>query len=302
MNHAATPLFGAIEAGGTKFVCAVGTSTRELLEIASIATGKPDETIASVMEFFAEKAPDGLAGIGVGAFGPIDVDPSSPTYGTMLPTPKAHWGGFNYIKAIGAHTDAPVAIDTDVNAAARGELAAGAATDLSTFLYLTVGTGVGGGMMVDGRPLIGAGHPEMGHVSIPRAPGDTFAGSCPFHSDCLEGMASGPAIEHRWGLPGGLLGEFQAQATEVEAWYLGIALADFTLTLAPQRIILGGGVSRMEGLIERVRDRMHNRLNGYVHGLAERSALDTFVVPPGLGDRSGITGALDLAKSVRKAV
>jgi len=301
MSFDTTPLFGAIEAGGTKFVCAVGTSTREYVAIGSVATGKPAETMQSVMEFFAEHAPDGLAGIGVGAFGPIDIDPLSHTYGTMLPTPKAHWGGFNYLEAIAEYTDAPVAIDTDVNTAARGELAAGAATDLSTFLYLTVGTGVGGGMVVDGRPLIGAGHPEMGHVTIPRAPGDTFPGGCPFHTDCLEGMASGPAIEHRWGRPGGLLGEFQTRATEFEAWYLGIALADFTLTLAPQRIILGGGVSRMDGLIDRVRDRMHRQLNGYVHALAERNALDTFVVLPGLGDRSGITGALDLAKSVRKA-
>ena len=297
MSQIEKPLFGAIEAGGTKFVVAVGTSPDNVVATSSFPTSDPTTTIRTVMDFFQANAPEGLSGIGIAAFGPIDIDPLSATYGVVRRTPKPGWSGFDYRSAVSTFTDAPVNIDSDVNAAARGEMMSGAATGLTTFLYLTVGTGIGGGMMVDGRPLTGSVDTEMGHVAIPRAPSDNFAGICPFHGDCLEGMASGPTLEKRWGRTGSELNELRDQATEVEAWYLGTALASFTLTLAPQRIVLGGGVFKIQGLIEKVRDRVHNYLNGYVHGLENRKNLDKFVVPPGLGDRSGITGALALAMS-----
>lgn len=287
-------MFGAIEAGGTKFNCAVGTGPDDL-KTAEIPTTSPDETIARSVAFFREQFDGRLQAVGIGSFGPVDPRPGSPTWGHITSSPKLTWQNFDFAGAISKALDVPVGFDTDVNAAALGEARWGAAQGLSDFLYLTVGTGIGGGAIVGGRVLHGLLHPEMGHLILPRDPArDPFPGSCPFHGGCLEGLASGPAIEARWKTPARDLPAGHP-AWALEAHYLALGLAAFVCTLSPQRIILGGGVMQQGHLFPLVRLELARILNNYIRVNELFEGLDRFVVPPGLGARAGVLGALVLA-------
>jgi fructokinase len=272
----------------------MGTGPDDLSDPIAFPTTTPEETLARVVGEL-RRAGD-LAAAGFASFGPVDLRLNSATYGHMLDTPKPGWSGAPVLAAVESGLGVPVGFDTDVNGAALGERRWGAAAGLDTFVYLTVGTGIGGAAVVDGKPLHGVNHPEMGHMRVPRRPGDDFPGICPFHGDCLEGMAAGPAIAARWGRPGQELGADTAAAAEIEAWYLGTAVANLILTLSPQRVILGGGVPKMPGLLEGVRRQFVERLGGYVT-LPEVLDAGTYLVPPGLGDRAGVLGGVALAEA-----
>ncbi|MCX7839540.1 MAG: ROK family protein [Anaerolineae bacterium] len=284
-------MYGAIEAGGTKFVCAVGTSPNDLRET-RFATTTPDETIARAIEFF--RAQSRVAAIGIGSFGPIDLHRDSPTYGYITTTPKPGWRNTDLVGAIRRALDVPVAFETDVNAAALGEHRWGAARGLDTFIYLTIGTGIGGGGLVSGKLMHGLIHPEMGHIRLPHdLTRDPFPGACPFHGDCLEGLASGPALEKRWGARAETL-PADHPAWELEAHYLALALVNYICTLSPQRIILGGGVMEQAQLFPLIRREVVQLLNGYIQSPAIIEQIDTYIVPPALGARAGVLGALAL--------
>ncbi|MCZ0753974.1 ROK family protein [Anoxybacillus sp. J5B_2022] len=283
---------GAIEAGGTKFVCAIGDRDGNVHERVTFPTTTPEETMRHVIDFF--KRYD-LEAIGIGTFGPVDLNEQSLTYGYITSTPKPHWSNFNFVGATKQHFDVPIGFDTDVNAAALGEQLWGAAKGKNSCIYMTVGTGIGVGAIVEGRLVHGLLHPEMGHILIRRHPNDEFAGSCPFHGDCLEGMASGPAIEKRWGKKGAELSG-RADVWELEAFYLGQAIAQYILILSPEQVIVGGGVAHQPSLLPLVRRYVLDCLNGYVQHDAILQHIDDYIVLPGLGDNAGICGALALAK------
>ena len=283
------PLFGGIEAGGSKFVCAVG-SRPEDIQTLEFPTTRPSETIARAVDFLRAHAP--LAAVGIGSFGPIDPNPKSPTYGYITSTPKENWKNCDFAGAVGRAIRVPVAFDTDVNAAALAEFRWGAGRGIGSFIYVTVGTGIGGGAMVDGRLLHGRSHPEMGHVRIPHdIVRDRFAGNCPYHGDCLEGLAAGPAIEARWGQPARLLPDRHA-AWDLEAEYLALGILSWTCTLAPERIILGGGVMGREELFPKIRGRLSQLLNGYME--------PPDLAAPELGSRAGVLGAIALADGLAR--
>ncbi len=291
-----TQLIGGIEAGGTKFVCAVGTGPDDLRDEIRFSTTSPEETIGQAVQFFQEQEDKHgkLAAIGVAAFGPLDPEPGSSTYGYITTTPKPGWANVDFVGAIQKAFDIPVGFDTDVNGAALGEGRWGAAQDVNTFIYLTIGTGIGGGAMVNGNLLHGLVHPEMGHTSLIHDwEKDPYAGRCPYHGDCLEGMASGPAIGERWGIKGQNL-PADHPAWELEAEYLAQALRNFVCTLSPQRIIMGGGVMEQPQLFPLVRQKTHDYLNGYVQHPAILEQIDSYIVPPGLGNQAGVLGAIAL--------
>lgn len=291
-------LLGGIEAGGTKFVCLVGSGPDEIVAEERFPTGTPDATLAQAVAFYRDFGASGgqLAAIGIAAFGPVELRRSNPVYGYITTTPKPGWSGTDLVGPIRSALGLPVGFDTDVNGAALAEGRWGAARGLDNFIYLTVGTGIGGGAVVGGRLVHGLVHPEMGHVSVPRQPGDDYAGHCPFHDACLEGMASGAAMADRWGrraeeLPPDDLHE----AVALEAAYLAAGLRNLVYTLAPERIVIGGGASRLPGLFPLVRKGLADALGGYPGGLPERES-DDFVVPPALGQMAGPAGALILAE------
>ncbi|WP_336773698.1 ROK family protein [Paenibacillus sp. MMO-58] len=285
-------LLGAIEGGGTKFVCGVGTMDGEIIERISIPTTTPEATMDQAMSFFSNK---GIAAIGVGTFGPIDINPLSPAYGSVTSTPKPYWSGYRILDHIKQRMDIPLGIDTDVNAAALGESVWGAAAGLRNCIYMTVGTGIGVGAIVEGNLVHGLMHPEMGHIVVNRHPTDSYAGNCPYHGDCLEGMASGPAVEKRWNTKAILLGHSH-KAWELESFYIGQALANYILVLSPEIIILGGGIMNQKHLFPLIREQVKKRLNGYVDHPVFASDLETYIVPPSLGGSAGLCGALALAK------
>ena len=287
-------LWGGIEAGGTKFVCAVGTGPDDIRHEIRYPTSSPDETLATAIEFFKRRGP--VDAVGIASFGPIDLNPASSAYGHITTTPKEGWANVDFVGAVQSALDLPVGFDTDVNAAALGEWKWGAAQGLDTFLYLTVGTGIGGGGLANGKPMRGLLHPEMGHIGMPRDPSvDPFEGVCPYHGDCLEGLASGPAIQARWGKPVEQLPEGHP-AWELEAHYLGTALASFICVLSPQRIVLGGGVMKHAPLMGAVREETRARLNGYIQSPAILEQMERYIAAPALGDRSGVLGAIALAQ------
>ena len=289
---------GGIEAGGTKFVCAVGTGPDDVRAEARFPTTTPDETIGRVLAFFREQEArfGPPAAIGIGSFGPLDPNPDLPTFGTITSTPKPHWANADVVGPIGRALGMPVGFDTDVNIAGLGEWRWGAARGYGTILYLTIGTGVGGGVLVGGRPLHGLLHPEMGHIPLPHDwAADPYKGHCPFHGDCLEGMAAGPAIGERWGRPAFELPP-DHPAWELEAHYLARALQGFICTLSPERIILGGGVMDQPQLFPLVRAKVREYLNGYVQSPAILDGIDSYIVPPGLGNRAGVLGAMAQAQ------
>jgi fructokinase len=298
MGASARHLFGGIEGGGTKFVCAVGTGEGEILAERRFPTTTPDETLARVVDFFKEQIQilGPIASIGVASFGPLDPRPASATFGRILLTPKPGWAHTDIVAPLRAAFEVPIAFDTDVNGAALGEWRWGAARGLDTFIYLTIGTGIGGGALVNGKLIHGLLHPEMGHIPLPRDKVfDHFESNCPFHCDCFEGLASGPAMEKRWGqkaetLPPG------HPAWELEAHYIALALRSFICTLSPQRIVIGGGVAQQPQLMPLIRQKTQATLNEYVQSPAILEHIDSYVVPPALGGRAGVLGAIALAQ------
>lgn len=296
MTSDTSVLYGGIEAGGTKFVCAVGSGPDDIRATHRFPTTTPDETLIQAQEFFAKwHAETPLRAIGIAAFGPVDPTPGSKYYGHITTTPKPHWAHTDVVGRFADQFGIPIAFDSDVNGAALGEHTWGAAQGLDTFVYLTVGTGIGGGGMVGGKLLHGLMHPEMGHMLLPHdLEIDPFPGWCPYHGDCLEGLAAGPAIEKRWGTPASQLPPDHA-AWALEAHYLALGLANITLVLSPQRIILGGGVMDQTHLYPAIRTRLQEILNGYIQKDALAAGIDEFVVPPGLGNRAGVLGSIALA-------
>lgn len=293
-----TPLYGAIEGGGTKFVCAVGSGPNNIRAEARFATTTPEEVMAQVIDFFHQQEAklDTLAAIGFASFGPLDPDLTSPMYGHILPTPKPGWTNSNVVGMLRKEFAIPIAFDTDVNGAALGEWRWGKAQGLQTFMYLTVGTGIGGGAYVEGKLLHGLVHPEMGHILIKHdMEKDPFEGVCPFHGDCFEGLASGVAIEKRWGMRGALLTSDHI-AWDLEVEYIAQALTTYTMTLSPQRIIIGGGVGTLGHLLPRVQNRTRELINGYVQSPVILENIESYIVNPGLGNRSGVLGAIALAE------
>ena len=291
-------LYAGLEAGGTKCVCAVGTGPDDLRACTQFATTTPSETMARAVAFF-EAYRSGLLALGIASFGPLDPRPNSASFGFITSTPKPGWAHTDLAGTLSRALSLPVAFDTDVNAAALAEQRWGAAQGLDTFLYVTVGTGIGGGAIVHGRLLHGLLHPEMGHIRIPhdwRA--DPFPDLCPYHGDCLEGLASGPALEARWGKPAHTL-PADHPAWPLAARYLALGLVTFICTLVPQRIIMGGGILHQEHVFPRVRYEVRQLLNNYLQVSELHAQLDDYIVPPALGDQAGVLGAIALAHTVR---
>ncbi|MGX7031533.1 ROK family protein [Vagococcus zengguangii] len=281
-------MLGAIEAGGTKFVCAVSDDQLNIVERISIPTETPTETLAQVFAFF-DRYP--IKSMGVGSFGPIDINEASATYGYITSTPKIKWQDVDLLGQLKARYDVPMAWTTDVNAAAYGELILGAANGKSSCLYLTIGTGVGGGAIVNGEILHGFGHPEMGHIKVKRMESDEFEGICPFHGDCVEGLVAGPALEARVGMKGQQVPE-NHYVWRTQAYYIAQALMNYSLVLSPEVIVLGGGVMHQQQLFPLIRKELKRLMADYV-ALPE---MEAFVVPTMLGNNSGIIGCLALAK------
>ncbi len=292
-----TQLYAGIEAGGTKFVCAVGSGPQDIRAEARFPTTTPEETLGKTVAFLrqqqAEHGP--FTALGIGSFGPVDLLPGSPKYGYITTTPKPGWANTDLVGVLKNALGVPVGFDTDVNAAALGEWRWGAGQSLDTFIYLTIGTGIGGGALINGQLLHGLVHPEMGHFLLHRDPArDPFPGSCPFHGHCFEGVASGPALEKRWGQRGETL-PLDHPAWDLEAHYIAQGLASLACILSPQRIILGGGVMEQRQLFPKVRQETLRFLNGYVSAPAILQDIENYIVPPGLGSRSGLAGAFALA-------
>jgi fructokinase len=292
--------YGGIEAGGTKFNCTIATATAEIVAETRIATTTPQETLTATIAFFRENQTRyPIQAMGIGAFGPVDLNPASATYGYITSTPKPGWAQTDICGEVKQALNIPVAFDTDVNSAALGEYRWGAAQELDTFIYLTVGTGIGGGAMVNHKLLHGLVHPEMGHIPIPHDwARDPFKGVCPYHGDCLEGLATGPAIEARWGVRAEHLPQ-DHPAWALEAHYLALAMHAYICTLSPQRIIVGGGVASQLHILPMVRAETIKLLNGYVRAVEIEQTIDTFIVAPKLGGRAGVLGAIALALEAR---
>lgn len=294
------PLYGAIEAGGTKFVCAVGTGPDDLRDEVRFPTTKPAETLSQALDYFrqAQKKHGRLTALGIGCFGPVDLDPKSPTWGSITATPKPHWADTRVAPLFREEFGVPVGWDTDVNGAVLGEARWGAGRGLDTLIYLTIGTGIGGGILAGGHLVHGLVHPEAGHIILPRDPDvDPYRGTCPFHDSCFEGLAAGPSFEGRWGKKGIEL-PADHPAWDLEAHYLALGLQSFLSTLSPQRIILGGGVMDQPQLFPKVRQKLLELNNGYIrHPSLTPEGIAGYVVPPGLGNRAGILGALALAEA-----
>lgn len=293
--------FCGVEAGGTKFNCIVAGDAQNILAEKRIETTTPDETLPEVAEFFKQvKTKHGIQykSLGLGSFGPIDLNFSSPNYGRITATPKLVWRNADILGFLKKSLAIPAAFDTDVTAAALGEGKWGAAVGCDNFVYLTVGTGIGGGVIVDGKPVHGLLHPEIGHIFIPHdLKSDPFPGSCPSHGDCLEGLANGPAIKSRWGIPAESL-PLDHPAWQMEANYLSYCLANLVLTISPKRIILGGGVMKVPGLIDLVRKKVIGTLNGYIQSDEILNHIDRYIQLPSLGDRAGVLGCIALAQTI----
>jgi fructokinase len=294
-KNLATPsrLYGGIEAGGAKFVCAVGNTPQAIQTSTVISTTTPTATLRQVIAFFRLYS---IRSLGLATFGPIDLNAQSSTYGHILATPKIAWRECPIVGILQTALQVPVAVDTDVNAAALAEVMYGAGWGCDPVVYLTVGTGIGGGAVVHGRPLHGLMHPEMGHMLLARMPNDSRPSGCPFHEDCLEGLASGQAIRVRFGEPETLPPDHPAWA--LEAAYLGQALATVVTILSPQRIIIGGGVMHQPHILPRIREACARALHGYVPRLNTGRDFETYLLPPALGDQSGVIGALHLAQAI----
>lgn len=282
-------LIGALEAGGTKMVCAVGREDGSILEQVSIPTTTPEETVAGIVNYFKGKE---IEALGVAAFGPVDVKPQSPTYGQILDTPKLAWRHFDLLGALKKELDVPMGLDTDVNGSCLGELTYGCAKGLDSVIYITIGTGVGVGVSVGGKLLHGMLHPEGGHILLSRHPEDPNGGICPYHKNCLEGFASGPSIEARWGKKAVDLVDCP-EVWEMESYYIAQALVNYIMILSPQKIILGGGVMHQEQLFPLIRKKVTEMIGGYLN-TRELADMDNYIVPASLHDDQGIMGCIKL--------
>jgi fructokinase len=289
-------LYGGIEAGGTKFVCIVASGPGQVVDEIRFMTTTPEQTLGKTIQFFQPFVDSArVSAIGVGAFGPLDLNPKSPTYGFITTTPKPGWSNADVLGTLQRALKINVAFDMDVNTAALGEYLWGASKGYDPSLYLTIGTGIGGGYIVNGRPLVGLVNLEMGHLRIPHNRElDPFPGSCPFHGDCFEGLANGPAIEKRLGVAGAIVPE-NDPFWDIEADYIASALMNYILTLSPKKIILGGGVMQREFLFPKVHQRVRELLNGYVASKSLMENIDDYILPPGLGNQAGSLGAIALA-------
>lgn len=292
------PLYGGVETGGTWCVCAIGSGPSEVERIERFPTTAPAETIARIVEFLASE-PRPIA-VGIGSFGPVDVDPLSPGWGSVTTTPKPGWQNVSIARVLQDALALPVAFDHDVVVAALGEYRWGAGRDVAALSYVTVGTGIGAGLLIDGRPWHGLQPPEVGHIRIPHdRERDPFPGACPFHGDCWEGLASGGAIEARWGAPGAALDDDHA-AWELEAEYIALGLLSIVGAISPQRVVLGGGVMDHPGLLDRVRSKLRGLIGGYLATPLLNEHIDRFLVAPGLGDDAGVMGAIALAQALTR--
>jgi fructokinase len=287
-------LFGGMEGGGTKFVCAVGSEPDDIIEEARFLTTTPAETLDQVIAFFKKFD---LAAIGLASFGPLDINEASPAYGSITTTPKPGWAGTNLVAAFKRETRVPLAFDLDVNAAALGEYSwVPENRELDSMVYFTIGTGIGAGVITNGKVIHGLTHTEAGHMRLPHDPKeDPFPGICPFHGDCFEGLACGPAMARRWGKPAETLLN-DHPAWDLEATYIAYAVTNFILTNSPQRIVLGGGVMEHLPLFPAIREKVRGLLNGYIASSVLTSTMEDYIVPPGLGKHSGVLGALAMAK------
>lgn len=284
---------GAIEAGGTKFVVCVGDENGNVLKRTSFPTRDPQQTMNDVFDFFDQES---VEAIGVGSFGPIDPDKNSPTYGYITTTPKPGWANFNIVGVLKERYNIPIGFDTDVNGACLGELYFGSAKGLDSALYMTIGTGIGCGAIVEGNLVHGMLHPEMGHIPLTVREDDPYEGKCPFHGRCFEGLASGPAIEQRWGVKGQDLDK-DHKAWDLEAYYIAQAIANYVLIISPKKIIIGGGVAKQIQMFPMIQKYLREFLNGYIAKdeiLTDK--INDYIVSPELGDNAGVVGALALAK------
>lgn len=289
--------YGALEAGGTKMVLAVISEEGTILERTSIPTRTPEETMPEMIAFFENRK---TAALGIGCFGPLDLNPLSPAFGSITATPKLAWRGYPILKAFQEKLRIPAALDTDVNGAALAESVLGAARGLESCLYVTVGTGIGGGVIINGRPVHGLMHPEIGHIPVRPVPGDPMPeGICPYHGCCLEGMASGPSMEKRWGISARALPP-DHPAWELEAAYLAQLCCTAMLSFSPEKIILGGGVMQQKSLFPMIREKTAALLRGYIAVPAVESGLAGYITEPGLGIDSGILGAYLLARQAEE--
>jgi fructokinase len=283
--------YGSLEAGGTKMVCAIGDEQGNILERVSIPTRTPEDTMPAILDFFKNK---NISALGIGCFGPVDLDKKSPTYGYITTTPKLAWRNYDIVGVCEKELGVPVGFDTDVNGSALGEATWGCTKDLDNSIYITVGTGIGVGVIIDKKPYHGMIHPEGGHIFLARHPQDPMErGVCPYHELCLEGLASGPSIQARWGKPGVELAD-RKEVWELEAYYLGQAIVNYIMVLSPERIILGGGVSHQEQLLPLVREEVKRQLAGYIKGKGIED-LDSYIVPISLNDNQGAMGCIKLA-------
>lgn len=280
---------GALEAGGTKMVCAIGNEHGEIFDRVSIPTETPEITMPKLISYFADKE---IEALGIGCFGPIDLNRSSKTYGFITTTPKLAWKNYNITGALKEALRIPVGFDTDVNGSALGEATWGITKGLENSMYITIGTGVGAGVITNGKLLHGMLHPEGGHLLLARHPKDAFEGTCPYHKTCLEGLAAGPAIEARWGKKGFELAD-RREVWELEAYYIAQALVNYIMILSPQRIVLGGGVMHQEHLLPLIREEVKRQLAGYID-TTELDHMEQYIVLPSLNDNQGIMGALKL--------
>ena len=282
---------GALEAGGTKMVCAIGDETGKIFEQVSIPTQTPEMTMPELIGYFKQRKIDAL---GIGCFGPVELDRNSPDYGCITSTPKKAWRNFNIVRNFAEALQCPIGFDTDVNGSVLGEVTFGQAKGKSCVIYLTIGTGVGGGIYIDGKLLHGMLHPEAGHVMIRKKDTDMYEGKCPYHKACLEGLAAGPAIEERWGRKAVELAD-REEVWDLEADYIAQALTGYILTLSPEMIILGGGVMHQEQIFPMIRTKVTQMLNGYLQ-TKELADMEHYIVPASLHDNQGIMGGLELAR------
>ena len=282
---------GALEAGGTKMVCAIGDENGNIFEQVSIPTTTPEETMPKLISYFKDKE---IEALGIGCFGPIDPDPRSKTYGYITSTPKLAWADYNIVGAFKEALGCPVGFDTDVNGSVLGEVTFGQAKDKNCVIYITIGTGIGAGIYIEGKLLHGMLHPEAGHVLMHRRNDDSYEGKCPYHKTCFEGLAAGPAIEERWGSKAFELKD-RDEVWDLEAYYIAQALSNYILTLSPQMIILGGGVMHQEQLFPLIRKYVAEMLNGYIK-TEELENIESYIVPASLNDDQGIMGCLELAR------
>jgi fructokinase len=289
-----TDLYGGVETGGTWVVCALGTGPDDIADEETFATGEPEPTLARIAEFF-ERGPRPVA-VGIGSFGPVDLDPASPTWGHVTSTPKPGWAHTAVAPVLADRLALPVRFDTDVTTAALGEQRWGAAAGVDSVCYLTVGTGIGAGLLIDGRPVHGLIHPEVGHLRVPHdRERDPFAGACPTHGDCWEGLAAGGAIAQRWGVHPRELDD-DHPAWELEAEYVALGILAIVLVASPRRVVVGGGVMARPGLLDAVRARLVELNGGYLETPMMGEAIDRYVVAAALGERAGVLGAIALAQ------